>query len=184
VRSAAAAASELRAGAVTARVFSIRARHAAWLGASLLIAAPALAAPPPPRPWGDGAAPPVVAAPAPQADAAQPADETEPPPGQPAPDAPFAALRGLDKASGVATEFTAPLGEAVDFGRLTIRVEACEADGEDGDMAWLVITDAKSPDAPAFEGWMFAESPALSALDHPRYDVWLAQCSTVSGGAL
>ena len=31
--------------------------------------------------------------------------------------------------------------------------------------------------APRFSGWMFASSPALSALDHPRYDVWVVSCS-------
>ena len=29
-----------------------------------------------------------------------------------------------------------------------------------------------------FKGWMFASSPALSALDHPRYDVWVLSCSS------
>ncbi|MEM8579848.1 MAG: DUF2155 domain-containing protein, partial [Pseudomonadota bacterium] len=27
-----------------------------------------------------------------------------------------------------------------------------------------------------FEGWMLASSPALMALDHPRYDVWVTAC--------
>ena len=27
-----------------------------------------------------------------------------------------------------------------------------------------------------FSGWMLASSPALSALDHPRYDVWVLSC--------
>ena len=29
-----------------------------------------------------------------------------------------------------------------------------------------------------FSGWMFASSPALSALEHPIYDVWVIDCST------
>jgi hypothetical protein len=29
---------------------------------------------------------------------------------------------------------------------------------------------------PVFSGWMVASSPALSALDHPRYDVWVLNC--------
>jgi hypothetical protein len=27
-----------------------------------------------------------------------------------------------------------------------------------------------------FSGWMFASSPALSALEHPVYDVWVIDC--------
>ena len=27
-----------------------------------------------------------------------------------------------------------------------------------------------------FAGWMFASSPALSALEHPVYDVWVIDC--------
>jgi hypothetical protein len=48
---------------------------------------------------------------------------------------------------------------------------------------------AVSPAAPAaastlpqnmiFSGWMFASSPALSALQHPVYDIWVIDCETV-----
>jgi hypothetical protein len=27
-----------------------------------------------------------------------------------------------------------------------------------------------------FKGWMFASSPALSALEHPVYDIWVKDC--------
>jgi hypothetical protein len=27
-----------------------------------------------------------------------------------------------------------------------------------------------------FSGWMFASNPALNALDHPVYDVWVIDC--------
>ena len=27
-----------------------------------------------------------------------------------------------------------------------------------------------------FRGWMIASSPALMALDHARYDIWLIRC--------
>ncbi len=32
-------------------------------------------------------------------------------------------------------------------------------------------------DPVVFSGWMFASSPALSAMDHPRYDVWVLSCN-------
>ncbi|MGF1658662.1 MAG: DUF2155 domain-containing protein, partial [Rubrimonas sp.] len=93
-----------------------------------------------------------------------------------------ALLRGLDKFSGLTTDLEAPLGAAVRYARLSVTVRTCE--GRDGDArAWLEIVDLKHPDAPAFAGWMMAASPALSALDHPRYDVWVIACSTASGEA-
>ena len=27
-----------------------------------------------------------------------------------------------------------------------------------------------------FSGWMFASSPAISAMEHPVYDVWVVDC--------
>ncbi len=30
--------------------------------------------------------------------------------------------------------------------------------------------------AKVFNGWMFASSPALSAMEHPVYDVWVTGC--------
>ncbi|WP_333832412.1 DUF2155 domain-containing protein [Rubrimonas sp.] len=106
-------------------------------------------------------------------------------PGAPvAPDAPRAPppsagvqVRALDKFSGLTTQFGAQLGDPTRYERLTITVRICER-RPGGDVAFIVIADDKTPDAPVFSGWMFADSPALSALDHPRYDVWLASCST------
>ena len=37
-----------------------------------------------------------------------------------------------------------------------------------------------SPAAPLFTGWMFASSPALSAVEHPVYDVWVIDCKKAS----
>jgi hypothetical protein len=33
------------------------------------------------------------------------------------------------------------------------------------------------PPKPVFEGWMFANAPALHALEHPIYDAWLVGCN-------
>ncbi len=99
---------------------------------------------------------------------------------------PIAVLRGLDKFSGLTTTFEAVIGAPVVYDRLTITVRACRVttDGAHEDAtAWLEIIDAKTPETPVFAGWMVASSPALSALDHPRYDVWVLSCKTASGEA-
>jgi hypothetical protein len=101
-------------------------------------------------------------------------------------DRPVAVLRGLDKSSGRTETFEAAVGSTAPFGRLEITVNACRTppEGESGDaVAHLTVVDLKSGSAAAFSGWMFASAPALSALDHPRYDVWVIACRTASGSS-
>ena len=40
---------------------------------------------------------------------------------------------------------------------------------------FLTIDDSRDRER-VFQGWMVASSPALNALDHPRYDVWALSC--------
>lgn len=90
-----------------------------------------------------------------------------------------ASLRGLDTLDGVTETMTLKVGETIRFGALEITLEACRAPREDpasDAYAFLRIRDVRE-EAPRFSGWMFASSPALSALDHPRYDVWVLSCS-------
>lgn len=94
--------------------------------------------------------------------------------------APHVMLRGLDTLSGNTRDLELMAGDTVRFGHLEILVEACrvpQADSEGDAYAFLRIRDVREDDL-RFEGWMFASSPALSALDHPRYDVWVASCSS------
>ncbi len=89
-------------------------------------------------------------------------------------------LRWLDKLTGDTADIELVLGQEAVSGRLSIRLDACRypADNPASDaQAHLTIRDASVTD-PVFEGWMIASSPALSALDHPRYDVWVLRCVT------
>lgn len=90
-----------------------------------------------------------------------------------------ALLRGLDKLTGATVEFEAPVGDDSAFERLRIKLDACQIRGAEH-AAFLQIFDSARPEGldMVFSGWMFASSPALSALDHPRYDVWLQSCKT------
>ena len=96
-----------------------------------------------------------------------------------------ARLRQLDKMTGQTETFDIAVGEMRRIARLQIRLDACRAPEDNdthGTMAFIQIWDTKRPDdPPAFSGWMFAESPALSALDHPRYDLWVINCTTSEG---
>lgn len=95
-------------------------------------------------------------------------------------DADAGILRWLDKLTGESADIELVIGQEAVSGRLTIRLDACRypTDNPASDAeAHLTITD-NSTAKPAFEGWMIASSPALSALDHPRYDVWVLRCVT------
>ena len=89
-------------------------------------------------------------------------------------------LRGLDTLRGAAEDITMRVGETVRFGHLEITADSCrvpEADPAGDAYAFLRIRDIREAE-PRFSGWMFASSPALSPLDHPRYDVWVLSCSS------
>ena len=86
-------------------------------------------------------------------------------------------LRLQDKMTGVVTDHDLANGQSQALGRLTVTLDECRypADLPSGEAyAHLTISD---PEAALFTGWMIASSPALSALDHPRYDVWVLRCA-------
>ncbi len=90
-----------------------------------------------------------------------------------------ALLRGLDKVSGDVTDLEITAGETVRLGRLSVTMQECRypADNPSGDAFAYLKIDHASREDPAFEGWMIASSPALSAMDDPRYDVWVIRCN-------
>lgn len=105
----------------------------------------------------------------------------------PAPTAPttVAVLQGLDKVTARISTFDAPIGQVVHFGTLEITAHACsKTPPEEAPeaAAFLEIWEAKpgEPRRELLTGWMFASSPALSALEHPVYDVWVLDCKTAS----
>lgn len=94
--------------------------------------------------------------------------------------APGAVLRALDKVSGVSTDLDIARGATTNFGRLGVALSDCRypvADPSANAYAHLTITDTAGGPT-LFDGWMVASSPALSALDDPRYDVWLIRCKS------
>lgn len=89
-----------------------------------------------------------------------------------------AVLRGLDKLSGESEDIVMTRLVPLEFGRLEIIMHDCRypRNNPNGDAyVHLTIVD-KGLDQTVFQGWMVASSPGLSALDHPRYDVWAIRC--------
>ncbi len=91
-------------------------------------------------------------------------------------------LHGLDKITARVSEMTVKVGDSTQFGRLLISVKACRVrppEEPPESAAFLEITDLGRRDtrpSQAFRGWMFASSPAVSAMEHPVYDIWVSGC--------
>jgi hypothetical protein len=98
---------------------------------------------------------------------------------------PVATFAGLDKITGRITQFDVYIGETVLFGALEITPRACydRAATETQRTSAFLEVDQRSLTGTSkriFTGWMFADSPALNAVDHAVYDVWLIECKTSS----
>lgn len=92
-----------------------------------------------------------------------------------------AVLQGLDKVTARISTFTVPLNQEARFGGLSIVLRHCDRappeEPPEG-KAFLEIAELRAgePAQRLFSGWMFASSPALSALQHPVYDIWVKEC--------
>jgi len=95
-----------------------------------------------------------------------------------------AVLQGLDKTTARVSKFDAPIGKPVRFGTLVITVRACykHPPEERPETTAFLEIDETRPNGAAnetkrvFSGWMFASSPAISALEDPIYDVNVLDC--------
>ncbi|WP_019170392.1 DUF2155 domain-containing protein [Pseudaminobacter salicylatoxidans] len=98
---------------------------------------------------------------------------------------PVAEFAGLDKITGRITTFDVYVDETVQFGALQVTPRVCysrEA-GEEPQTDSFVEVDEITLDRKVrriFNGWMFAESPGLNAVEHAVYDVWLKGCKDKS----
>lgn len=94
---------------------------------------------------------------------------------------PLALFSGLDKITGVTTNFEVKVGEEAKFGSFFVKPSVCYTRPvtEEPKTAAFVQVDVQESDGKRtriFSGWMFAESPGLNAVEHPIFDVWLTGC--------
>jgi len=107
------------------------------------------------------------------------------------PHAVAAVLQGLDKITARVSLIDAPIDQPVHFGTLVITVRTCvkrPPEEPPNTAAFLEIdevrTDANSAATKlVFSGWMFASSPAISALEDPVYDVNVLDCKMATTAA-
>ena len=97
-------------------------------------------------------------------------------------DYPSVKLQGLDKSVGRTVTFEAKVGSTIQYGTLFIKIQSCRKAPpieKPESAAFLQIWEVPPGEEKSewsFSGWMFASSPALSAMDHPVYDVWVLDC--------
>ena len=95
-------------------------------------------------------------------------------------------LRTLDKVTATTEDYTVKIGDKLTYGSLTVAVKHCEKRPPEDvpeTYAFLQIDDLKldgkgddGQEERVFSGWMLASNPAISALDHSVYDIWVIDC--------
>ncbi len=92
-----------------------------------------------------------------------------------------AQLQAMDKITGRVSEIEVPVNGEVKFGSFSIVVRSCKATPPEEtpeNYAFVDVADTTKDGKlyNIFKGWMMSSSPALNAVEHPIYDVWLLKC--------
>ena len=94
-------------------------------------------------------------------------------------------FQGLDKITARIKTFEIQVGVTKKFGILDIDLQKCVYSlplDEPESIAYIKVLDKSDKYSVTkdklsiFEGWIFASSPALNAMEHPVYDVSLISC--------
>lgn len=97
-----------------------------------------------------------------------------------------AVIRGLDKVTGHARDYTITVGRSARIGSLDVIARACDKSApEEPPEVRIYVEVYDTPPVregeeaerrEIFHGWLFASSPGLNAVDHPTYDIWAVDC--------
>ncbi len=94
-----------------------------------------------------------------------------------------AQFKALDKITARIKKLNINVNEEQDLGTLIIKLKSCQNRPPDylpDSAAYIEIYDKMNLNdndtGLIFSGWMFSSSPALSALEHPVYDISLISC--------
>jgi hypothetical protein len=94
--------------------------------------------------------------------------------------APAALLRTLDKTSGNTRDIEVAAGATARLGPLSIVMRDCRYPSRNpsGNAYAALEVREEGRQGTVFLGWMIASAPALSAMEHARYDIWVIRCIT------
>ena len=92
-----------------------------------------------------------------------------------------ARMQAMDKITGRVSMIDVPVNGLANFGTFSILVRKCVTKSPEEtpeNTAFVDVVDNYKTDEPVniFKGWMFSSTPALNAVEHPIYDVWLLKC--------
>ncbi len=97
-----------------------------------------------------------------------------------------AVVRGLDKVTGHASDYTLTIGRPARIGTLEVVARACSKSAPEETPEVRIYVDVfdhpparegeEAERREIFHGWLFASSPSLNAVDHPTYDIWAIDC--------
>ena len=99
-----------------------------------------------------------------------------------------AVFSALDKVTARISKLEVKLGDTVKFGALKVTPRNCfsrPATEQPKTTTFVEIDETllDGKEKRIFTGWMFASSPAVSALEHPVYDVWVVDCKTAANSS-
>lgn len=92
-----------------------------------------------------------------------------------------ARLQAMDKITGKVSIVDVPVNGHAEYGTFSIVVRSCKTRSPEEtpeNFAYVDVVDNYQSENPVniFRGWMMSSSPALNAVAHPIYDVWLLKC--------
>lgn len=105
-----------------------------------------------------------------------------------------AVLGLLNKRNGQTRDIELKPGEAIRFGKVVIRLRACERTApwetypDEGAFVQLIVRErppgTTDPEIwrQVFSGWLFKENPAANVVQHRVYDVWVKSCKMTFPG--
>ncbi len=94
----------------------------------------------------------------------------------------------LNKRNNLTQDVTLKVGEAKRIGNVIVKLATCERSlpwetpPETGAFVQVFVEERERGDQPlvwhkVFSGWLFKNSPGLSVVQHPVYDVWVKDCA-------
>ena len=99
-----------------------------------------------------------------------------------------ATLGVLNKRNNLSQDVVLKVGEAKRVGNVIVKLASCErtlpweSPPETGAFVQVFVEERERADQPltwrkVFSGWLFKNSPGLSVVQHPIYDVWVKDCA-------
>ena len=94
-------------------------------------------------------------------------------------------IKALDKITAKTSSIRVAVGEKKSLGSLEISALKCsvsEKKDNPDTVAYIQVKDLSNKNNDQvflFNGWTFASSPTLQAIDHPVYDLWITNCENI-----